>query len=111
VKLDRDRRSASYSERRLGFGYGVSAVSIGSARCRKFIDSENYRCTMRRLRHGGMYEKVVHRSCVLVHLPACAERACRRQVKTCECHASNSSVWHYCHAGYYCHTFDGSCRK
>jgi hypothetical protein len=32
-------------------------------------------------------------------------------VKTCECHASNSRVWHYCHAGYYCHTFDGSCRK
>ena len=32
-------------------------------------------------------------------------------VHTCECHASNSRVWHYCHAGYYCHTFDGSCRK
>jgi len=32
-------------------------------------------------------------------------------MKTCECHASNSRVWHYCHAGYYCHTFDGSCRK
>ena len=32
-------------------------------------------------------------------------------VKTCECHASNSRIWHYCHAGYYCHTFDGSCRK
>jgi hypothetical protein len=32
-------------------------------------------------------------------------------VKTCECHASNSRVWHYCHAGEYCHTFDGSCRK
>ena len=30
---------------------------------------------------------------------------------TCECHASNSRIWHYCHAGYYCHTFDGSCRK
>lgn len=32
-------------------------------------------------------------------------------VKTCECHANNSRVWHYCHAGYYCHTYDGSCRK
>jgi hypothetical protein len=32
-------------------------------------------------------------------------------VKTCECHASNSRIWHYCHAGYYCHTYDGSCRK
>jgi hypothetical protein len=32
-------------------------------------------------------------------------------VKTCECHASNSRIWHYCHAGNYCHTFDGSCRK
>jgi hypothetical protein len=32
-------------------------------------------------------------------------------VHTCECHASNSRVWHYCHAGYYCHTFDGTCRK
>ena len=30
---------------------------------------------------------------------------------TCECHAINSRIWHYCHAGYYCHTFDGSCRK
>jgi hypothetical protein len=20
-------------------------------------------------------------------------------VKTCECHASNSRIWHYCHAG------------
>jgi hypothetical protein len=32
-------------------------------------------------------------------------------VKTCECHASNSRIWHFCHAGEYCHTFDGSCRK
>ena len=32
-------------------------------------------------------------------------------VKTCECHASNSRVWHYCHAGEYCHTFDGRCHK
>jgi hypothetical protein len=31
--------------------------------------------------------------------------------KTCECHASNSRLWHFCHAGEYCHTFDGSCRK
>jgi hypothetical protein len=29
----------------------------------------------------------------------------------CECHASNSRIWHYCHKGYYCHTSDGSCRK
>jgi hypothetical protein len=32
-------------------------------------------------------------------------------VKTCECHASNSRIWHFCRAGEYCHTFDGSCRK
>jgi hypothetical protein len=32
-------------------------------------------------------------------------------VKTCECHTRNSRIWHYYHAGYYCHTFDGSCRK
>ncbi len=30
-------------------------------------------------------------------------------VKTCECHASNSRHWHFCHAGQYCHTLDGSC--
>ena len=47
-----------------------------------------------------MHEKVVHRSYVRVHLPACAERACCHRfkrfahcddglvtVKTCECHA------------------------
>jgi hypothetical protein len=32
-------------------------------------------------------------------------------VKTCECHAANSRIWHFCHAGEYCHTFDGSCHK
>jgi hypothetical protein len=32
-------------------------------------------------------------------------------VKTCECHATNSRIWHFCHAGEYCHTFDGSCHK
>ena len=31
--------------------------------------------------------------------------------KTCECHASNSRHWHFCHAGQYCHTFDGTCSK
>jgi len=25
--------------------------------------------------------------------------------------ANNWRVWHYCHAGEYCRTFDGSCRK
>jgi hypothetical protein len=32
-------------------------------------------------------------------------------VKTCECHAANSRIWHFCHAGEYCHTFDGTCHK
>jgi len=32
-------------------------------------------------------------------------------VKICECHAGKSTQYHYCHAGEYCHTFDGSCRK
>jgi hypothetical protein len=32
-------------------------------------------------------------------------------VKTCECHAANSRHWHFCHAGEYCHTFDGTCSK
>jgi hypothetical protein len=32
-------------------------------------------------------------------------------VKTCECHATHSRIWHFCHAGEYCHTFDGSCHK
>ena len=31
-------------------------------------------------------------------------------VKTCECHARNSRIWHYCHAGHYCH-YDGSCTQ
>jgi len=31
--------------------------------------------------------------------------------KTCECHAASSHHWHYCHAGQYCHTFDGTCSK
>ena len=31
-------------------------------------------------------------------------------VKTCECHARHSRIWHYCHAGEYCQT-DGSCHK
>ena len=33
------------------------------------------------LRHGEMNEKVVHRSCVRVHLSVCAERACRDLVQ------------------------------
>jgi hypothetical protein len=32
-------------------------------------------------------------------------------VKTCECHASNSRHWHFCHAREYCHTYDGTCHK
>jgi len=31
-------------------------------------------------------------------------------VKTCECHARHSRIWHYCHAGHYCH-YDGSCTQ
>ncbi len=31
-------------------------------------------------------------------------------VKTCECHKTGSHQFHYCHAGQYCHTFDGTCR-
>ncbi len=29
----------------------------------------------------------------------------------CECHTSNSRVWHFCRSGYNCHNVDGSCRK
>ena len=29
----------------------------------------------------------------------------------CECHTSNSSIWHLCRTGHYCHKADGSCRK
>jgi phosphatidylserine/phosphatidylglycerophosphate/cardiolipin synthase-like enzyme len=28
-------------------------------------------------------------------------------VKTCECHAINSRIWHFCHAGEYCRRIDG----
>jgi hypothetical protein len=45
----------------------------------------------------------------LKRLPNCGEGLVR--VKTCECHASNSRLWHFCHAGEYCHASDGSCRK
>jgi hypothetical protein len=31
--------------------------------------------------------------------------------KTCECHKTGTHSFHYCHAGLYCHTFDGTCRK
>jgi hypothetical protein len=31
--------------------------------------------------------------------------------KTCECRASNSRHWQFCHAGQYCHTLDGICTK
>jgi len=32
--------------------------------------------------------------------------------KTCECHAGpRSNRFEYCHAGQYCHTFTGECRK
>jgi len=41
--------------------------------------------------------------------PHCGEGLVK--VKTCECHANNSRIWHFCHAGHYCHTFDGSCRQ
>jgi hypothetical protein len=29
--------------------------------------------------------------------------------KTCECRREGLRHFHYCHAGQYCHTFDGSC--
>jgi hypothetical protein len=29
----------------------------------------------------------------------------------CECHTGNSSIWHFCRTGHYCHKADGSCRK
>jgi hypothetical protein len=31
--------------------------------------------------------------------------------KTCECHAGASGRYHFCHAGQYCHTFEGVCRQ
>jgi hypothetical protein len=31
--------------------------------------------------------------------------------KTCECRKEGSRHFHYCHAGQYCHIFDGSCRQ
>jgi hypothetical protein len=31
--------------------------------------------------------------------------------KTCECHKAGSNRFEYCHAGHYCHTFDGTCRQ
>jgi hypothetical protein len=31
--------------------------------------------------------------------------------KTCECHAGTSGRYHFCHAGHYCHTFEGACRE
>ena len=31
--------------------------------------------------------------------------------KTCECRARTSRHWHFCHAGQYCHTLDGTCTK
>jgi len=41
--------------------------------------------------------------------PHCADGVVT--VKTCECHAGKSAPYRYCHAGQYCHTFDGSCRN
>jgi hypothetical protein len=29
----------------------------------------------------------------------------------CECHTSNSNIWHFCRTGHYCHKADSSCRK
>jgi hypothetical protein len=31
--------------------------------------------------------------------------------KTCECHAAMSGRYQFCHAGHYCHTFEGACRE
>lgn len=31
--------------------------------------------------------------------------------RTCECHKEGSRHFHYCHAGQYCHAFDGSCHQ
>jgi hypothetical protein len=30
--------------------------------------------------------------------------------KTCECHKAGTTRFYYCHKGYYCHTYDGTCR-
>jgi hypothetical protein len=32
-------------------------------------------------------------------------------VKTCECRSTTSRHFEFCHAGLYCHTFDGTCHK
>ena len=32
-------------------------------------------------------------------------------VKTCECRSTSSRHFEFCHAGLYCHTFDGTCHK
>jgi len=29
---------------------------------------------------------------------------------TCECHIGTTGRFHYCHAGHFCHSLDGSCR-
>ena len=31
--------------------------------------------------------------------------------KVCECHKAGTSLFHYCHAGEYCHTFEDVCRS
>ena len=41
--------------------------------------------------------------------PHCAEGLVTE--KTCECRQEGSRHFHYCHAGQYCHTFDGTCHQ
>jgi hypothetical protein len=41
--------------------------------------------------------------------PHCAEGLVTE--KTCECRQEGSRHFHYCHAGQYCHTFDGICHQ
>jgi hypothetical protein len=39
--------------------------------------------------------------------PRCTEGPV--MMDTCECHAGTTGRFHYCHAGHFCHTFDGTC--
>jgi hypothetical protein len=58
--------------------------------------------------------------CFLVTEPAFAAIKFKRfphcrqglvSVKTCECHAGTSGRYHFCHAGNFCDTDTGKCRK
>jgi hypothetical protein len=41
--------------------------------------------------------------------PQCADGLVT--AKICECHKAGTRLFHYCHAGEYCHTFEGVCRQ